>query len=216
MILITNRPWKKQHKLFAVYLIAAMLWSLSTFLLRSQYLPDYKLLLFQLTICFFLWLIVQYLYYLRAYLYGKGGWLLYVGYVLLAAVIFGAAFGYMPQELYVGNGTVTPTLGLWLPVISVVPFFILLVLIVNLVSKMRVSSDPLEHDRIVYFLAGLSIVTVMAVVGLTGIGDRFPLIHLGHKANAFLLTYVTLRYRILDMNFIVRRGLVYGQLGLLD
>ncbi len=210
LILISNRNWQKQQKLFAVYLVAAMLWSLSAFLLRSQYLQDYKLLLFKLTMCFFIWLIVQYLYFLRTYLHGKGGWLLYVGYILLATVIIGAALDYMPQDLYVGNGIVTPTLGPWLLVISVVPFLILFVLIYDLVLKMRVSSDPLEHDRIIYFMTGLSIVTILAVTGLTGIGDRFPLIQLGHMVNALLLTYATLKYRILDMNFIVRRGLVYA------
>lgn len=209
-ILITNRPWNKQHKLFAVYLAAAMLWSLSTFLLRTNYLSSHTLLIFKLTICFFILLIVQYMSFLKNYFYGKGGRLLYAGYALLAIIIFGAVMGFMPQELYVENGTVAPTLGFWLPLISVIPFLFLLVMISDLVRKLRTSTDPLEHDRIIYFLAGISVVATLGVAGLSGIGDKYPIIHLGHMINALLLTYATLRYRILDMTFIARRTLVYG------
>jgi len=53
------RPWSRQHKLFFVFLVAASLWSLDDYLLRSQYFPQLNYLLFQIVIVMFTWMPVQ-------------------------------------------------------------------------------------------------------------------------------------------------------------
>jgi diguanylate cyclase (GGDEF)-like protein len=78
-----------------------------------------------------------------------------------------------------------------------------------LIRKLSISTDPAERNRIIYLLAGIGIVTVMAFTSLTRLGHEFPFTHLAHLINASILTYATLRYRILDMKFIARRSSVY-------
>ena len=51
-IIVINREWEGQHRLFACYLIAASLWTFSSFLLRSDFLPSYDLLLFRINKCY--------------------------------------------------------------------------------------------------------------------------------------------------------------------
>ncbi|MEE8420766.1 MAG: hypothetical protein V3R92_04835, partial [Dehalococcoidales bacterium] len=49
----SNRPWQRRHTLFILFLIPAMLWSLTDVFLRSNLFPEYNLLLFELTLVAF-------------------------------------------------------------------------------------------------------------------------------------------------------------------
>jgi len=99
LVIMVNRPWQKQHKLFMMYLAAAVLWSFSTFLLRSDFFIEYKLLLFRVVICASMWWVVQLYYFARSFLHLPGGWAMRFGYASL--VVFGiiAAMGYAPPAI---------------------------------------------------------------------------------------------------------------------
>jgi hypothetical protein len=43
----SSRPWHKRTTLFILFLLAAMLWSLTDVFLRSDYFPERKYALFQ-------------------------------------------------------------------------------------------------------------------------------------------------------------------------
>jgi diguanylate cyclase (GGDEF)-like protein len=209
IILIANRPWYKQHILFASYLVPATLWSVADFLLRSNYLMEYKVLLFRIVICIFILMVVQFYFFIRYYFFRSGGIGVIFGYVLTAVCITGAALDLYPGGLLFEGGKITPSLGWWLPVISTAPFVLMALMVYFLSRKLIISTDPAERNRIIYFLASIGIVTILAFTSLTHIGHQFPFTHLGHLINASILTYVTLRYQILDMKFIARRSAVY-------
>ena len=50
VILLTNRPWHRQHKLFFLFLIAAAVWSLVDILFRGDFFSAYKLFLMKVII----------------------------------------------------------------------------------------------------------------------------------------------------------------------
>ena len=68
IVIIFSRRWQKQHWLFALYLIAASLWTLSVSLLRSDLLVDYKPLLFRMAMFTSMAWAVQFYYFIRAFL----------------------------------------------------------------------------------------------------------------------------------------------------
>ena len=210
VILVNNRPWQKQHKLLACYLAAAMLWGLADAILRSDFFVQDKLLLFQLNICAFMWATVQYYYFVRFYIHQSGGIGAYFGYVSLAAIIGAAALGYMPQSLAFDADVVSPTWGWSFLLVAIPPVYLTVALVWYLVRRYKVSMDPLERDRIVYLLVGIGIVVVFAVSNLSPFGEKFPITHFGHLANAVILTYVTLRHWLVDVRFIMRRAVVYS------
>ena len=113
LVIIVNRPWQKQHKLFIMYLVAATLWSFSTFLLRSNFFMEDKLLLFRVVIWTSMWWVVQLVYFARSFLHLPAGWGIRFGYASL--VIFGtlAGLGYIPSSITFDGGTVNPTYGWW-------------------------------------------------------------------------------------------------------
>jgi hypothetical protein len=209
-ILISNRPWQKQHWLFAAYLASATAWSISTFLLRSEFFPDDKVLIFQINICTMVWVLAQYYYFLKFHLYGSGNSIMRLGYALLGTVFIGCILGYIPKDLIVQGGEVTVNLGWWMILISLPPAYIMLRLMHFLVKRFRVSDDPTERNRIKYFFAGVVFVSILAFINPTPIGTKLPVTHIGHLINAIILTYAFLKYRILDTTFIFRRVVFYG------
>jgi hypothetical protein len=75
-----------------------------------------------------------------------------------------------------------------------------------------VSTDPSEHNRLIYILTGTVILTILNIVNLPPLGDKFPFGNIGGLINTIILTYVTLRYRILDLNLVARRILLYASM----
>ncbi len=211
-ILISNRPWQKQHRLFASYIAAAMVWGISTFLIRSDFFID-KLLLFKLVICSFIWATVQFYYFVRFYFAKSGGFGMKLGYASLGVLIIAAALGYVPQTLAVeANNVVRPVFGWWFFLIAIPPIVLTGELVWSLVRRLRIAADPAEFNRITYLLTATGFATVFAVAGLTAFGERFPIAQLGHLANAMILTYATLKHQLLDMRVFMRRWLSWAGL----
>ena len=209
IIVGTNRPWHKHHLLFILFLITGMLWSISGFLLRSDYFVENKLLLFKLTTCFFLCMVVQFYYFVRFYTYRTAGWMTILGYVSLGVVVLGAALGYVPQGLLYNDGRVEPTLGWWVIPIVVIPVIMAITLVYYLIHRYKTSSDPIQRDRTIYLLITVGLLCMFGIINsATWIGGIFPTAQIGQLLNAALLTYATLKFRILDMNSVVRRSLV--------
>ena len=50
VVVAANRLRQKEQRLFVIYLAAAALWSFSDFLLRSNFLVEYKLALFRIVV----------------------------------------------------------------------------------------------------------------------------------------------------------------------
>ncbi len=209
IILLFNRPWRKQNTLFALYLTAAMTWGLSTLLLRSETLLEHKLVLFRINIFCFVWVTVQYYYFLRFYLHQSGGGIMRFGYAMLALIAIAAILGYLPEDVTFQAGVVSPSSGWWIILVAIPLSVILATILYLLIRRLRVSTDPIERNRIVYLLAGIGIVSALVLASIPPLGDTFPFAHIGHLINACVLTYTTLRYQLLDTRLIVRRALTY-------
>jgi len=57
---LSSRPWTRRHTLFVLFLIPAMLWSLTDIFLRSNYFPTHKYFLLHLILLTFTWMAVQF------------------------------------------------------------------------------------------------------------------------------------------------------------
>ncbi|HJX03854.1 MAG TPA: hypothetical protein VJ488_04775, partial [Dehalococcoidia bacterium] len=210
IITLTTRPWQKHHIFIVLYLIAAMIWSLCSFFIRSDFFLDYKLLLFRFTMVFFIWFVVQYFFFIRYFLYKSAGWGTYFGYVTLFVVALGAIMGYWPQTLVVEHGTVSPSLGIWLLPMVVIPIILAIYLLYMLARRFKSSTDPIERNRLLYLFITVGLLCLFGIINSTPLGNQFPTAQIGHFLNAALLTYATLKFKILDMNQIVRRSFIYA------
>jgi hypothetical protein len=206
IMLLLNRPWHLQHKLFLLYLIPAMLWSLSDFLGRSH-LPwvDVELMV-KLVGCFAIWMGIQIHYFMFPF-YRKEAIRIPFVYLLLVGTVALALLGYMPRGVEVTPDTIVVRWGIWLTSIA----FILIALVGRdiylLRRRQRTSPDVVERNQLVYLIFGIMIATVLIALSFIPAIGGFPIAHIGNLTMACILTYAIVAHRLLDVAVAVRRVL---------
>jgi len=208
VIIIGSRPWHRQQQLFVWYLVAAMVWSLSSFLLHSNYFVDDKLVLAKLSTCTFVWMAVHLYWFSRSFGYGSYRFGVVMGYSLVLAVAILAILGYVPQSVVVSKG-VSISFGLWLPVIMVLLAFLMIDNVRAQVRKLNSLTDEVQRTRISYILIGVSIMALFSLSNAVEFLRRFPVDHFGNLTCAVVWTYATVKHRLVDVKLIARRGLAW-------
>ena len=210
LVVIVNRPWQKQHKLFVLYLAAATLWGFSNFLLLSNFLIEYKLLLFRLVIVSSMWMAVQLYYFAMSFLHLPGGLGIRFGYASLALLTTLAVLGYAPPSIILEGGTfVGPNYGWWF-ILYVAPLVTLAGLGVHsLVKRLRILTDPRERNKISYLIAAVGLLVIFGFVGITPLtlAGGLPWGHVGALFSACILTYAVMKHELVSINSVLRRGL---------
>ncbi len=209
---ILNRQWQKQHKLFVWSLIAASVWSFSTFLLRSDYLMEYKLILFRVVLFASLWWVVQLYYFARSFLNQPGGWGLRFGYTALVIFGFLEVLGYVPSSISVAGGTVKPDYGWWF-ILYFGPIATLGGLGVSSMDRrLRTVVEPKERNKVAYLILAFGLLLIFAFLGVTPLADKFPSSHVGGLLAACIFTYAIMKHELVSINSVLRRSLGWASL----
>ena len=208
LVILFNRPWQRQHKLFIVYLLAATVWALSEFLLLSTFLTDYKIHLFRAVICSGIWWALQLYLLVRSFLSLKGGLGVWFGICGLALFVILAILDYAPPKIYIeGELFAGPEYGWWF-LVYIVPLVVLAVMAeYSLVKKLRITDDPIQKNRISYLIAAVGILIIFGFSGVTPQAGGFPLSHIGGFLSACVLAYTILKHGLVSINSILRRVL---------
>jgi diguanylate cyclase (GGDEF)-like protein len=214
IILIINRSWQKQQKLFLFYLIAALAWGLSTSLLRSDLFMEEKLFLFRVANLSFMLMVVQLYYFIRFTTQRSAGLLTLFGYASVIAFATLAGLGYISPDLIVSGGIVDVAFGWWLIFFAVPPLILSVSILYSLGRRSAILTDPRERNLNTYLLLAVAILTIFYLGFLTPIGDEFPISHLGNLIAASILIYAIVRHRLVDIRVTLRRSLVWVVLGI--
>src|SRR5512136_1344994 len=102
LVSLLHRPWQKQQGYFVLYLIPAMLWSLSDFFLRSDLLHINQTVLVKVIICMGFWMVIQFHYILSSY-HGKSRRIPFAFLPLLALIVL-AALDVVPHDINITEG----------------------------------------------------------------------------------------------------------------
>ncbi len=212
---IGTRPWRKQHALFLVFLTTAMLWSATDYVFRSNLLPQYNLLLLQVIIVFFAWTAVQLFWFTATFLAPRQGLWLPFAYGSLALVTVLVVLGYIPEGFTTSGDKLYPQYGFGV-IFLAVPLLTLLGRNAYLgFKKLKGLDDPVLYNQIVSLLLALFVIAIFILAGQLPWGREYPISHLGNLINAFILSYATIRHRLLDIRIVLRRGLVLVGLGVI-
>lgn len=212
---VSSRPRSAQQRLFSLFLVPAVLWSLSDFLLRSDFLDQHNLLLGKVIVFMFTWLAVQFHVFTSSFFSpGEGRWLP-LAYTSLAVVFAAAALGYIPRSIVADGGKLYPVYG---PAILLVMVPLLALLARNVyvfTRKLRTVTSPVFHNQIISILMALFSLTVFTLASLAPWLRELPLAHLGGIINALILSYAVVRHQLVDIRFVLRRGVAWASLAVL-
>jgi diguanylate cyclase (GGDEF)-like protein/putative nucleotidyltransferase with HDIG domain len=187
-----------------------MVWSLSTFLLFVDFLGLTRLwasLLVISGVC----VVIAYYHFVRVFVHGSADIGVKLGYLTVAFIMVPlAVLGYIPQGVSVTDGKLNIDYGKFLYLIIGIgaTFFSLAVFL--LVRKYRSLKDPLSRNRIIYLLGGLGILFAFSIRNSIPPLAQYPYEHIGHLGNALVISYAIMKYQLLDIRLLIRKGLVYS------
>ncbi|MFB0556566.1 MAG: hypothetical protein ACETVW_01750, partial [Dehalococcoidia bacterium] len=207
VILLSNRPWQRRHRLFLLVLIPAMLWSLSGFFLRSGLFTPHMIA--QVIPSAAIWMLIQLHYFVCSFYQSERIKIPWV-YIFLIAVIGLAATGYIPSSIEVTASGINVYYGPWFIAIGLLFLFIVGVKdVYSLLRRHKISPDPAERNQIVYLLASIAILAVFIFSSFGPRGGEFPVPHIGNLIIACVLTYAVVTHRLVDIRVVFRQALIY-------
>ncbi len=203
-IVLANRPWQRQKTIFAMFLLAMMVWSFGDFLFRSDYFINEKIYIGKATLCVLALGVTQLHYFLRTYYETE------VPRFPLAYVLMGVAFvviiAFIPQAVVVDN-YVRPTYGIWVYPLAIAGYGMLIRDLYILLKRLKIIADPVSSNEIIYLAISICTSLATSAVATTKFGLEFPIAHLGNFVTAVILTYAVFKHRLLDLRIVLRRGL---------
>ncbi len=211
IILIFTRPWNRQHKLLLLYLLSAVLWSLTDFFFRSNYFPDYNLILLDAVIFLGLWMAIQLLFVVQYFSKAQTFRFPYVYFILFIVAVL-EILGIAPEGVDSTASGLHVDYGIWLLVVVLALFIVASRDLYLLIRRFMNSSNPEERNQITFLLTGIFVLIILTFSSFTPSGGGFPLSHIGNLVNAIILTYIVLRHRLLDVKFVFRRILGWSAL----
>jgi HD-GYP domain-containing protein (c-di-GMP phosphodiesterase class II) len=208
LVLVYSRPFNRIKKIFALYLFAMSVWSISAFLTVSGFantLSWFKVmttgpLLVILAMFFF----VQIMFGLRR------TWAPYtIAYAILVILITNftnvmVQFAFLDQ-----GGGLHYKLGNYFSLVAVPAYILVLVCLYDLIRGHKRTHDAQQRNRIRYLTIGFSITIFAALSNFTDLG-KYPIDIAANSVTAILIAYTILRHQLLDIRVVVRLGLLYS------
>lgn len=211
----STRPLQRRHKLFILFLIPAMVWSLIDYLFRSNFFPEYNFLLFQGIIIAFSVMAVQFHCFTSSFFApGQGRWLPFA-YVSLAGIFAMVLLGYLPESVGVSGDRLFPQYGRGV-IFLAAPLLILTGRNFHVfVKRLKIINNPVLYNQIVSLMLGYTALVTFTLAGLLPWGKEIPISHFGNLINAFILSYAAMRHQLVDIKIVLRQGSAMIALGVI-
>ncbi len=216
VLLILTLPSIKRriNRLFAFYLGVAAVWSFTSFMLHLNAFPQQALLWNELLVAALVWTLITYYHFIRTYTNKPAGMGVYLGYALVLVLAVLCLSGYIVQYAHVIDGVLYHSLGISIYFIGGISLIFVGAGLYLLIKQYRNSIDPIERNRTMYLIAGWSILMLLSATNLIMVPTvaGLPLDHIGSLINALIISYVILKYQLLDIRLVMRKGLAYSSL----
>ncbi len=200
---------RNANKLFVVYLAVAASWSFAAFMLHLNAFPEQALLWNEILTIALVGTLITYYHFIRVYTNRVGGTFLYIGYIALALLAFLSLTGRIVEYSYISNGTLYHSLGNSIYLIGIFSLIYTIAVILLLVERYRSTTNPADRNRTVYLIVGWTVLVILTYTNLIPALASLPFDHIGNLFNAIIIAYAISRFHLLDIKFVVRRGLTY-------
>ena len=206
---VSNRPWQRRHTLFILFLAPAMIWSLTDVFLRTNFFPQYNLLLFKIIVIVYTVMAVQFHRFLSSfYAPGQGRWLPFA-YASLAVAIALVVLGYVAEgitaigdKVYHSYSAGIIFILLFLMILATRNFYVFR-------KMLKILDNPVLYNQIISLVLSLFVLVVFTLSTLLPWGREYPISHFGSLIIAFILSYAIIRHQLVDIRFILRRALAW-------
>jgi hypothetical protein len=200
---------KRANGLFMLYLLTGAVWSLGSFMWRIQAPLFWNRVLITGVVGF----PMTFFHFVRVFLGIRGQkYLLYCGYGLLCVILIANLMGYVTRDAYYEDGMAHYEIGPAAPFMGMYMYSYMALAMFYLVQRYFRTRDRLYRNRIQYPLLGLSLAMVASITNFVPEVGKYPIDIAASIINALLTAYAILRYHLLDITLVIRKGLAYSTL----
>lgn len=210
-IIVLRDVRTRVRALFAVYLVISLLFSLITFITFTNFYPSQIRLWSSLISLAGVAALIAHYDFVRAFTHKTGRLAVKLGYAMVLFILVPLAIlGHIPERAQIIDGGLVIDYGVYMYLINAIGLTFLGLSVSLLVRRLRALRNPLERHRVIYLIAGIVLFFLFSLREAIPPLPRFPLSQIGYFCNALVITYAILKYQLLDIKLIVKRGLVYS------
>lgn len=213
LAIIALRHPTRARIVFALYLLMATGWSLSSAMAHLGLDHQYTYLWSRGIVITGNSMMILYYHFTRRFTNQRPNLWVYLGYGIWAIIAVLAATGYILRDAYFTEGILYMSyVDNATNILILLNSCYMIAAIVILVRYYRSSLDPINRNRALYLLMGIS---AFALIGMTKTIPAlfmYPLDYVGGAINALIISYAVMRYQLLNIRFVLRKGLVYSGL----
>lgn len=207
IILITSNK-NKLSNAFSWYVVAMVIWSLGSFMMKTD-LPPSLLFWHRILIIGFVTVPVLLLRfsYMMSENYTKK-WVVHIGYALSAFLLILSFTGNFTSNARLVNGVFTYELefGAYIGAVILMAYSILA--LSTMINKVRKKEMSIKKVRLI--IIGITLVVIGGAINLNTFLGQYGIDILLNTINAILITYSISRNKFLEINIVVKKGLSFS------
>jgi len=203
----------RTNRAFVLYLAAMTFWQLTALMVSTSQDAESALLWYRLMTvglvgqfifhCFF---ILMFLGVKESRGVFRAGWLIFIA--LLASSATDLVIKSVPQHQT--TGLPVPEFGPLVPAVAICAYVFFGFGVSRLIQASRRARVEVQRTRIKYLLLGAAVIAGGSASNMVPGLQGYPVDVTANVVNAFLIAYAILRYQLLDITLVVRKGLLYS------
>lgn len=211
LLLVTFRsPRTRVTKVFAVYLVVMMLWSLSSFMMRTGLYPGPKIWN-QIMVWGMIGVPFVFYHFSREILsYQRLAWTEQLGYVFYLIFALTNLFGLIVTDAYLTESNFVYQLGPGAAAFAAVAAVYQLSSVTLLLRSGIKDPTSFWTNHLIYPSIGSILVLIGSLLNFFPLIGQYPVDIAANLINAFLLAFAIFRYRLLNITITIRRAVVYS------
>lgn len=213
MVITLRQSRARLHQAFAAYLGAMTLWQLTALVVSLARAPGVALVGYRLMTAGMGGQFILYLYFILVFL-GKDRYRALIDACWAVFAVLGATSltGLVIQDVTPEShtGLYLPIFGPLVPVVALIAWAALGYAMYCLIEGYRATRYDVQRNRIRYLFMGTGVSAVGAVSNLFPLLQAYPVDVAANVVNALVIAYAILRYQLLDIRVVIRKGLLYS------
>ena len=207
LIVVQSKPKTRMQKIFQIYLFAMFFWSVSAFMTLSGWV-EVSLWFRIMTIAPILMTIAVF-YFVEALFGLRRNWapLVFIYGVLLIPLSLFTPL--LIKEAALEGGRLNYEFGPLLIFVALPGYSLNFFNLAELANGYIRTSDITQRNRFRYLILALSITVLATFINFTELG-KYPIDIAANTISAMLIAYAILRHKLLDIQIVVRLGLLYS------
>ncbi len=204
----------KTNRAFVLYLAAMISWQFTALMVSLSNDPESALFWYRFMTAGLGGQFILYLFFILVFLGRRNRYLSYVGWLICILLLASSGTNLVIENVFKSEitGLYVPTFGVLVPAVVIGTYPFLGYGVYSLIRAHRKTKSNLERNCVRYPLLGAAAVIIGTLSNFIPPLQAYPVDITAGIINAILIAYAILRYQLLDVVLVIRKGLVYSLL----